>query len=119
MKYSLSLKGQEGINDNAIKTINYFKVMLGKKIKGSYKSGMNYYPYVEFEYPLNINSSNNSDINSSLYESIYLGCFITYRKLWFEPIFKFTSENKVKYNGIKIGIWNYFGKNKKKSIRLK
>ena len=108
LKYSVSLKNQKGISDNIINNINFCKFMIGKEFKGSYKSGMNYYPYIEYEYPLKTNFNNNMDVNSSLFKFIYLGCFITYKKLWFEPIFKLSSNNEVKYNGIKIGIWNIY-----------
>ena len=119
IKYSVSLKAQKGISDNVINSINYCKLMIGKEFKGSYKSGMNYYPYIEYEYPLKSNFNNNIDNNSSLFKSIYIGCFITYKKLWFEPMFKLSSDNQVKYNGIKIGIWDVYRKKNKKSIRLK
>ena len=112
-KYAISLKSQIGINSNKLKNTNSFKVLFGRKFDGSFNSGMNYYPYIEYEYPLHtslrgITNQEQIDNENSLYKFLYLGCYITYKKLWFEPTFKYSINKSARHNGIRIGIWNSY-----------
>ena len=89
-----------------INSINTISFSLSKFYSGDFTTGMNYYPYIEYEYPLFL-KSNTIVLEKGFFKFVYLGCIITFNNLWIEPFYRISLENSNDiYSGIKIGVWD-------------